>query len=373
MKKASKKKASTAAVSDFWANRIVEYGVKPADQFLAHELNARRHPGGQRDALRGSLDTVGIEERFILAAYDPITTLADYDPEALGGLLAGLQLDGSAIAEMLEALVAEKPLPYPEKGGGDEFEIKLEGKVRPALGDVWIIGGRHRVICGDSTDPETVARLLGRRVPRLMVTDPPYGVDYDPAWRNKAAAAGHLAYAPTRVGEIANDDQVDWVAAWRLFAGDVVYCWHADRRASEVQRSLEAAEFDIRCQIIWAKSNFPISRGHYHWRHEPCWYGVRKGSTGHWRGDRQQTTLWEINLDKNVEGGLSAQKPLECMQRPIRNHEGDVYDPFLGSGTTLIAAHRENRNFYGCEIEPMYCEVVLRRAEAEGLSVEKAP
>jgi len=140
-----------------------------------------------------------------------------------------------------------------------------------------------------------------------------------------------------------------------------VYCWHADRHASEVQRSLELCEFEVRCQIIWSKSNFPISRGHYHWRHEPCWYAVRKGKQAHWIGDRTQTTVWEINLDKNVEGGHSTQKPVECMARPMRNHDGDVYDPFLGSGTTLIAAEQLNRTCYGLEIDPHYCSVILQR------------
>jgi DNA modification methylase len=208
-----------------------------------------------------------------------------------------------------------------------------------------------------------------------MVTDPPYGVEYDASWRNDAAAAGHLAYAPSRIGQVAHDDRLDWSEAWSLFPGDVVYCWHAGRHASAVQRSIEDAGFEVRCQVIWAKSNFPISRGHYHWRHEPCWYAVRKGATAHWSGDRTQTTLWDINLDRNVEGGHSTQKPLECMARPIRNHgEPDdlVYDPFLGSGTTIIAAHRTGRRCYGLEIEPRYGEVILRRCEAEGLTVERA-
>ena len=117
-------------------------------------------------------------------------------------------------------------------------------------------------------------------------------------------------------------------------------------------------------QIIWAKSNFPIGRGDYHVRHEPCWYAVRKGRPSKRTDDRTQTTLWEINLDKNVKGGHSTQKPIECMERPLRNHGGDVYDPFLGSGTTLIAAERLGRICYGMEIEPHYVQVALDRWEA---------
>ena len=121
-----------------------------------------------------------------------------------------------------------------------------------------------------------------------------------------------------------------------------------------------------RAQIIWSKSNYPISRGHYHWRHEPCWYAVRKGKTGNWHGDRKQTTVREINLDKNVEGGHSTQKPVECMRFPIQNNTGTgegIYDPFLGSGTTMIAAEQLGRKCYGMEISPAYCDVAVKRWE----------
>jgi DNA modification methylase len=114
---------------------------------------------------------------------------------------------------------------------------------------------------------------------------------------------------------------------------------------------------------MWAKSNFPISRGHYHWRHEACWYAVRGDATAGWIGDHSQTTLWEIDLDRNVEGGHSTQKPVECMRRPIRNHSGDVYDPFVGSGTTIVAAEREGRGCYALDIDPGYCDVSVRRWE----------
>jgi DNA modification methylase len=208
-----------------------------------------------------------------------------------------------------------------------------------------------------------------------MVTDRPYGVEYDPEWRNEAAAKGHIAFAARRSGTVANDDRVDWSAAWKLFLGRVAYVWHAGHHASEVQRSLEAADFKVRSQIIWAKPNHAIRRGHYHWQHEPCWYAVRDDATASWTGDRSQTTLWQIPLKDDVfDSDHGTQKPLECVARPIRNYgaEGDIiYDPFLGSGTTIIAAHRLGRTCYWCELEPRYADVVLRRAEAEGLSCEK--
>ena len=101
--------------------------------------------------------------------------------------------------------------------------------------------------------------------------------------------------------QVANDDRADWREAWALFPGDVAYCWHAGKHASTVQASLEAAGFEVRAQIVWAKDRFALSRGDYHWQHEPCWYAVRKGAGGHWLGDRSQTTLWQIPAREDSE------------------------------------------------------------------------
>lgn len=244
-------------------------------------------------------------------------------------------------------------------------------------GDLYWLG-RHRLLCGDATKPRDVARLIDGATPFLCVTDPPYGVDYDPAWRSRAAAEGHLAYAASRVGEVPNDHRADWREAWALFSGDVLYSWHPAGATSLVHAAaIEASGFALRMQIIWAKSNFPIGRGDYHVRHEPCWYAVREGRSSRRTDDRTQTTLWTIDLDANVPGGHSTQKPLECMARPIRNHgaPGDgVYDPFVGSGTTLVAAEQLDRTCYAMEISPAYCDVVVARWEAlTGRKAERDP
>lgn len=104
-----------------------------------------------------------------------------------------------------------------------------------------------------------------------------------------------------------------------------------------------------------------ISRGHYNWQHEPCWYSVKKGFKSNWCGDRKQTTIWQINKSNRKDTGHSTQKPVECMSRPIKNHSGDVYDPFLGSGTTMVACEQLNRICYGMEIEPKYCQMTINR------------
>jgi DNA modification methylase len=230
------------------------------------------------------------------------------------------------------------------------------------LGDVWIMG-RHRLICGDSTEADTVANALNGVSPHLMVTDPPYGVEYDPDWRNRADRANGKPSGARAVGLVTNDGTIDWRDAWALFPGDVAYVWHAGRHASLVQGSIEAAGFEIRCQVIWAKTRHIISRGHYHWQHEPCWYAVRKGKAGHWSGDRSQTTLWQIAHPKS-ETGHGTQKPVECMKRPIENNSSPgqaVYEPFSGSGTTIIAAEMTGRVCHAIELSPTYVDVAVKR------------
>jgi DNA modification methylase len=227
-------------------------------------------------------------------------------------------------------------------------------------GDIWQLG-RHRLVCGDATDPQTVKKALGGYRPRLMVTDPPYGVNYDPAWREKVGLGARA------VGAVINDHRSDWRAAWRLFPGDIVYVWHSSLHSSTVERSLRAVGFLPRSNIIWDKTRLIISRGHYHWRHEPCWYAVRKGKTANWKGDRKQTTVWPIAHRRSITGH-GAQKPIECMRRPIENHSrrGDaVYDPFLGSGTTIMAAEMTGRICCAIEIDPGYCAVAITRWQEE--------
>ena len=230
------------------------------------------------------------------------------------------------------------------------------------LGDVWLLGP-HRLICGDATDAAVVARVLNGVTPHLMVTDPPYGVSYDPDWRNRAGAS-----ETKRVGKVLNDDRADWRDAWALFPGEVAYVWHGALHAAVVAESLEAAGFAIRSQIIWAKERLVLSRGHYHWQHEPCWYAVRSSGTGHWSGDRKQTTLWTIpSGDQDADTVHGTQKPVECMRRPMLNNSSPgqaVYEPFCGSGSSLIAAETTGRVCHAVELDPAYVDVALMRWQA---------
>jgi hypothetical protein len=187
----------------------------------------------------------------------------------------------------------------------------------------------------DSRDANLVTELFAGTVPQLMVTDPPYGVEYDPEWRHRRGVNNSA-----RKGKIKNDEIADWTPTWDLFPGEIAYVWHGALRSTIVAESLAKSRFTIRGQIIWAKERLVMSQGDYHWQHEPCWYAVRK--KGNWTGDRKQTTLWTISSGgQDAETKHATQKPVECMRRPMLNNSSPgqaIYEPFLGSGTTLIGA-----------------------------------
>jgi DNA modification methylase len=295
----------------------------------------------------------GWDEALLAAEIARIRDEAVVDLDVLG--FSGMELD-RLLAEIdggddtLPQVDPDAPAPEPP----------AQPVTRP--GDLWRFG-RHRLLCGDATSAADVARLLAGTRPHLMVTDPPYGVNYEPEWRNEAGVSTTM-----RTGKVANDDRADWREAWALFPGDVAYVWHAGVHARTVIESLEAAGFVIRSQIIWAKPRLVLGRGDYHWQHEPCLYAVRKGGTGHWQGARDQTTLWSIGAGpEDLATVHGTQKPVECMRRSIVNNsaEGEaVYEPFSGSGTTIIAAEVTGRVCLAMEISPAYCDVAVERWQA---------
>jgi DNA modification methylase len=250
-----------------------------------------------------------------------------------------------------------------------EDRVLAPGPTTIQRGDVFALGP-HRVACGDATQPADVRQLLGAAKPRLMVTDAPYGVAYAPRWRSQVNPRQRTA-----VGPVLNDDTAAWPAAYALFPGDVIYAWHASTRTVTVAESLLRTGFELRAQIVWVKQHYALSRGHYHFGHEPCWYAVRRGGSAHWQGDRTQSTVWTVpNLnamggtrtDENTPTGHSTQKPVRLFEIPMRNHTtaGEaVYDPFVGSGTALIAAQKTGRIAYVMDVDPQYVQVALTRWE----------
>jgi len=308
------------------------------------------------------------DRRIYTLADNRLAETSEWDPDTLqvewDELYAmGLGEDLSMIGFSEDDLKGVLPDALLEASGGltdpDDTPEADETAVVSQPGDVWILGV-HRIICGSSTDKKTVQTVLAGEKPHLMVTDPPYGVEYDPGWREKAGVAGS-DYAK---GKVLNDDNADWREAWALFPGDVAYVWHAGLFAGVVGESLLATKFKLRSQIVWDKGQLVLSRGDYHWQHEPCWYAVREGKTGHWAGDRKQVTVWQIDKPRKSETGHGTQKPVECMQRPIENNsdKGDlIYEPFSGSGTTIIAAEMTGRRCYAVELNPAYVDVAVRR------------
>ena len=286
-----------------------------------------------------------VQRKAYILADNKLSLNAGWDVELLQGELAGLDalefdlsLTGFSDSELAGFLDTNEGLTDPD----DVPDVPDEPTA--CLGDVWILG-RHRLVCGDSTDADVVAKCLNGVEPHLMVTDPPYGVKYK---------------------DIINDHIADWREAWALFPGDVAYVWHADLRSRESIEALEAVDFEMRAQIIWAKSALVMGRGDYHFQHEPCWYAVKKGKKGHYSGGRKQTTLWQIDKPMKSETGHSTQKPVECMKRPIENNSSPgqaVYEPFSGSGTTIIAAEMTGRVVHAIELNPAYVDVAVKRWE----------
>jgi DNA modification methylase len=305
------------------------------------------------------------QKRAYVIADNKLTLNAGWDEELLRIELADLKLqefdmallgfDDAELASILNTRSVGATDP------DDAPPAPLNPVARP--GDLWRLG-RHLLLCGDGCERTDVEALLAGVQPHLMVTDPPYGVNYDADWRNSAQRANGQPYGGRAVGKVTNDDCVEWRAAWRLFKGDVAYVRHGALHVANMSDQLVECGFELRALIVWAKNNFAVSRGHYHWQHETLWYAVRKGRTAHWTGDRSQTTLWSIDKPLKSETGHSTQKPVECMRRPIENNSkaGEtVYDPFVGSGSTIIAAEMTGRRCYAIEISPAYCDVAILR------------
>src|SRR6266852_1691555 len=246
-------------------------------------------------------------------------------------------------------------------------------------GDLWLLGP-HRVLCGDATSQEAVSKLLGERKPFLMVTDPPYGIQLDSEWRDRAGLNGcgpaEASYMKHRTAghtqtTISGDTRADWSEAFALVPSlQVAYVWHASKFTREVLDGLLRIGFLHHQQIIWNKGRTVLTRSLYWFQHEPCCV-VRKKNAPWFGKAGENSTVWDSPSPKFIMGGSKeekfhhpTQKPVDLMRRPILNHtkRGElVYDPFLGSGTTLAAAELTERVCLGIELDPKYVDVAVSR------------
>ncbi|WP_417448541.1 site-specific DNA-methyltransferase [Hornefia porci] len=246
----------------------------------------------------------------------------------------------------------------------DDFDVEAElaKSTKAKLGDVWILGD-HRVVCGDSTLPETFHTLMDGKKTNLVVTDPPYNVDVEET-----------------AGKIKNDNMADEDFYKFLFAALVnmeqnmepdasIYLFHADTQGLTVRRAFTDAGFYLSGCCIWKKNALVLGRSPYQWIHEPCLFGWKIGGKHQWYSDRKQTTVWEYDRPK-ASREHPTMKPVALMAYPMKNScmsNCIVLDPFLGSGSTLIAAEETGRICYGVELDEKFVDVIVwRYMEATG-------
>ena len=240
----------------------------------------------------------------------------------------------------------------------DDFDVEEELKNPPISrkGDIWFLG-RHRVICGDSTLPETYTKLMEGRRANLVLTDPPYNVNVEET-----------------AGKIQNDNMPDEDFYKFLFAAFVnmeqnmendasIYMFHADSKGLIFRQAFHDAGFYLSGCCIWKKNALVLGRSPYQWQHEPCLFGWKAGGKHQWYSDRKQTTIWEYDRPK-FSKEHPTMKPVALMAYPIQNScmsNCIVLDPFLGSGSTLIACEETGRICYGVELDEKFCDVIVKR------------
>jgi DNA modification methylase len=377
-----------------WADRITGSGTAVPADLLANPRNWRIHPQAQQKALAAVLDTVGWvqqvivntrtghvvdghlrvslaisreeagipvlyvdlspeEEALVLASLDPLAGMAVTDKELFAALTADLAVSDAELAKLLGK-------------GGNEGLTDPDAVPEPPepvtkLGDLWLLG-EHRVLCADATDSAAFDRLMQGAQAAMVWTDPPYGIDY----------VGKTVDALT-----IRNDGLDEAPLAALLTASLSLALEATEPGGTWWISAPSGEkFDVfagvlrglglrRHTLVWVKDVFVMGRADYHYRHESLFFGWKPGAAHHEPSDRVQDTVWEIPRPKQSTEHPTM-KPVELMARAIRNHTdaGElVLDPFLGSGSTLIAAEQEGRQCYGLEIDPAYCDVIVKRWE----------
>lgn len=241
----------------------------------------------------------------------------------------------------------------------DDYNIPDEVETDIVLGDLFEIG-QHRLLCGDSTQTDTFSRLFGQELADLVVTDPPYNVDY----------TGKTKDALKIYNDKKGDDDFykflyDFYTACAAFvkAGGAWYVWHSDSEGANFRQAMKDAGIMVKQCLIWVKNSMVMGRQDYHWKHEPCLYGWKEGAAHNWYTDRKQTTVLEFERPaRNAEHPTMKPVPLIAYQIGNSSKQGDIVaDGFGGSGTTMVACHQMGRKGYLVEYDPKYCQVIIDR------------
>jgi DNA modification methylase len=413
---------ATPTTASGWLNRIVGHAEVAPEDLVPNPRNWRTHPPEQQRALGGALSEIGwvaevlvnrttgnvvdghlrielalardertvpvtyvelteAEEALVLATLDPIGAMADAEATALASLLHGLEPADDALRALLDDLTREQGIELGRAGLVDPDDAPdLPDESTVHRGDLYALGG-HRLLCGDASDPVDVRRVFGEDTEAdLMWTDPPYGVAYQTKLSTEEAVARHRR---TDGLEVTNDQPEDIPALLAaafghapLRAGGAFYV--ASPSSGDVlpifYAALAGAGMAVRQQLLWIKDVFVMGRHDYHYRHEPILYGWKEGGAHFFGGGRAQDTVWEIPRPRRSETHPTM-KPVELVARAVSNSSrpGDlVYEPFAGSGSTIIAAEQTRRRCIALEIDPRYAQVAIERWQAfTGRSAEK--
>jgi len=314
------------------------------------------------------------KEKVLNIALNKIS--GEWDKDKLALLIADLQgadfdvsLTGFEPAE-IDSLFKDA---QQSKVKDDDFDVEAELKapVITKAGDVWTLG-RHRLVCGDSTKPETFALLMGDRKANLVITDPPYNVNYEGS-----------------AGKIKNDNMADnafyqfLLAAFQnteaVMADDAsIYVFHADTEGLNFRRAFADAGFRLSGTCIWKKQSLVLGRSPYQWQHEPILFGWKKKGKHQWYTGRKESTIWEFDKPKK-NGDHPTMKPIPLLAYPIMNSSMSntlVLDPFGGSGSTLIACEQTDRSCCTIELDEKFCDVIVKRyieqiGSTDGVSVQR--
>jgi DNA modification methylase len=356
------------AVNGWYGSVVVNTGTK---HILAgnHRVMAAKALGWETVPVQW-VDVTPEEELRILVVDNRTTRIGQDDTTKITDILAelantpiGLEGTGYGAAD-LDALIDELAgMTEPAELLTDPDEVPEEVETRCKPGDLWILG-RHRLLCGDSTKADDVARLMDGTVAEMMFTDPPYGVNYE---------GGHFHSGDVNIKrkreKLADDDSTaiysDFLPVALAYVDGPCYMWFAGSKARDVYNAVHDNGCEVHALIIWHKTNatYGAMNAQYKQRHEPCLYFKPKGSTLRWCGETTEATVWSQDRD-GINEFHPTQKPIALASKAIGNHDAKtVLEMFCGSGSTLIAAEQLGRKCYGMEISPKYCDVIIQRWE----------